>query len=55
MAAKARPWDSEMYLSHGSAWMPRVTPTSLLNDTLFCTISNGGNPALRAWPAGTPP
>ena len=29
-----------MYLSHGSAWIPRVTPTSALNDTFCCTISN---------------
>ena len=44
IAAKARPWASEMYLSHGSAWMPRVTPTSALNATLFWTISKGGKP-----------
>ena len=33
-----------MYLSHGSAWMPRVTPFFALNEMLFCTGPKSGRP-----------
>ena len=34
-----------MYLSQGSAWMPRVTPRSALKDMLFCTGPRSGSPS----------
>src|SRR6478736_5982457 len=43
-APKIRPVASETNLSHGSVWMPRVTPRSELNDTLFCTGPKSGRP-----------
>ena len=35
----------EMYLSHGSAWMPRVTPFFALKLMLFCTGPKSGRPS----------
>ena len=34
-APKTEPQATEMNLSHGSAWMPRVTPRSALKLMLF--------------------
>ena len=34
-----------MYLSHGSAWIPRVTPFFALNEMLFCTGPKSGRPS----------
>ncbi len=44
-APKIRPVATEMNLSHGSAWMPRVVPAFSLNEMLFCTGAKSGSPA----------
>ena len=44
-APKIRPVATEMNLSHGSAWMPRVVPRESLNEMLFCTGPKSGIPA----------
>ena len=43
-APKIRPVATEMNLSHGSAWMPRVVPAFSLNEMLFCTGRKSGRP-----------
>ena len=43
-APKIRPVASETNLSHGSVWMPRVTPRSALKETLFWTGPKSGRP-----------
>ena len=44
-APKTRPVATETSLSHGSAWMPRVTPRRVLNDIFCCTGPKSGRPA----------
>src|SRR6478609_3000688 len=39
-----RPVATEMNLSHGSAWMPRVVPAFSLKEMLFCTGWKSGRP-----------
>ncbi len=34
-----------MYLSHGSAWIPRVVPAASLNEIFCCTGPKSGIPA----------
>ena len=43
-APKIRPVASEMNLSHGSVWMPRVAPREALKEMLFCTGPKSGSP-----------
>ena len=45
-APNTEPAAIEMYLSHGSAWMPRVTPFFALKLMLFCTGPKSGRPRL---------
>ena len=43
-APKIRPVATEMNLSHGSAWMPRVVPADSLKEMLFWTGEKSGSP-----------
>ncbi len=44
-APKILPVATEMNLSQGSAWMPRVVPAFSLNEMLFCTGRKSGRPS----------